>query len=87
MRIGKPLILILTPIGVIGGLYEGYRLAGGLVFIMFAMLSLISAAIGTVVYTARREAREEKEAARSRALAREAARENHAVPQEQKGMQ
>jgi uncharacterized membrane protein len=55
MRIGKPLILTLTPIGVAGGVYEAWRLAGGLVFLMLAMLSLIGVAIGTVVATARRE--------------------------------
>jgi hypothetical protein len=55
MRIGKPLLLTLTPIGVAGGVYEGYRLAGGLVFLMLAMLSLIGVAIGTVVATVRRE--------------------------------
>jgi len=55
MRIGKPLILTLTPIGVVGGVYEAYRLAGGLVFLMIAMLCLIGVAIGTVVVTARRE--------------------------------
>jgi hypothetical protein len=55
MRIGKPLILTITPLGVAGGVYEGYRLAGGLVFLMVAMLSLIGVAIGTVVSTVRRE--------------------------------
>jgi hypothetical protein len=67
MRIGKPLLLIVTPIGVAGGLYEAHRLAGGLVFLMVAMLLVISAAIGTVVATIRREKREE--AARSAAPA------------------
>jgi hypothetical protein len=55
MKIGKPLLLTLTPIGVAGGIYEGYRLAGGLVFLMVAMLSLIAVAIGTVVATIKRE--------------------------------
>lgn len=55
MRIGKPLLLIITPIGVAGGLYEAHRLAGGLVFLMAAMLLLVSFAIGTVVMTIRRE--------------------------------
>jgi hypothetical protein len=55
MKIGKPLILTLTPIGVAGGVYEAWRLAGGLVFLMIAMLSLIGVAIGTVVSTVRRE--------------------------------
>ena len=66
MRIGKPLLLTTTPIGVIFGLYEGWRLAGGLVFLMFALISLIGVAMASVVLTVRREKREE-EAARRRA--------------------
>jgi hypothetical protein len=50
------MLSITTPLGVIGGVYEGYRLAGGLVFLMVALLLMITAAIGTVVATARREA-------------------------------
>jgi hypothetical protein len=30
MRIAKPTLLVSTPIGVAGGLLEGFRLAGGL---------------------------------------------------------
>ena len=59
MRIGKPLLLVITPLGVAGGLYEAYRLAGGLVFIMIAMLVVVSAAMGSVVLTIRREKAEE----------------------------
>ena len=55
MRIAKPILLVSTPVGVIGGLVEGYRMAGGLVFIMFAMVCVISAAIASVVGMARRE--------------------------------
>ena len=55
MRIAKPLLLVITPIGVIGGLWEAYRLAGGLVFLMAAMLVTMSCALGMVVYTIRRE--------------------------------
>lgn len=55
MKIAKPLLLITTPIGVAIGIYEGYRLAGGLVFLMVALLLLISAAMGSVVLTIRRE--------------------------------
>jgi hypothetical protein len=55
MRIAKPILLVSTPIGVIGGLVEGYRMAGGLVFIMFAMVAVISTAIASVVSMARRE--------------------------------
>ena len=59
MRIGKPLLLIITPIGVAAGLYEAHRLAGGLVFLMVAMLMVVTAAIATVVLTIRREKAEE----------------------------
>jgi hypothetical protein len=55
MRIAKPLLLITTPIGVIGGLYEGWRLAGGLVFLMTAFVALISVAMWSVVRVVRRE--------------------------------
>ena len=46
MKIAKPLLLVTTPIGVAYGLYEGWRLAGGLVFIMAAMIGVIAVAIG-----------------------------------------
>lgn len=60
MKIGKPLLLITTPIGVIGGLHEAHRLAGGLVFLMVAMLMVVSVAMGSVVMTIRREKAEEE---------------------------
>lgn len=60
MRIAKPLLLVTTPIGVIGAIYEAYRQAGGLVILMVALMSLIAVAFGTLVYTIRREAEEEK---------------------------
>jgi len=55
MRIAKPILLVSTPIGVGWGLLEGYRLAGGLVVLMAAMLGLVSVAAATVVWTVRRE--------------------------------
>lgn len=58
MKIAKPMLLILTPIGVIGGLYEGWRLAGGLVFLMAVLLAGITAAVWSLVATIRREQRE-----------------------------
>jgi uncharacterized membrane protein len=69
MRIAKPLLLVTTPIGLAIGLYEGWRLAGGLVFIMAALMLVIGAAFGTVVYTIRKERREEE--ARKKAAASE----------------
>ena len=61
MRIAKPILLVTTPVGVIGGLVEAYRLAGGLVFLMLAMVALIATAIASVVCVARREQRELRE--------------------------
>jgi uncharacterized protein (DUF58 family) len=55
MRIAKPLLLVTTPIGVVWGLLEAYRLAGGLVILMAAMIGTLAAAAGTVVATVRRE--------------------------------
>jgi len=55
MKIAKPMLLVGTPLGVAGGLYEGYRLTGGLVFLMAALLGFVGVAIGMVVATVRRE--------------------------------
>jgi hypothetical protein len=57
MRIAKPLMLVSTPVGVVWGLAEAWRLAGGLVFLMLAMVSLIAVAFASVVATIRRERR------------------------------
>jgi hypothetical protein len=57
MKIAKPLLLVLTPIGVGFGLVHGYRVAGGLVVLMAAMLVIVGMAIATVVMTVRRERR------------------------------
>jgi hypothetical protein len=45
MRIAKPILLVSTPIGVIGGL----------VFIMAAIVAVTSASVASVVSIARRE--------------------------------
>ena len=57
MKIAKPLLMITTPIGVLAGLYECVRLAGGLVIVMLAMIGVMLAALASVVATVRREAR------------------------------
>ena len=57
MRIAKPLLMVTTPIGVLAGLYECVRLAGGLVIVMLAMLGVMFAALASVIATVRREAR------------------------------
>ena len=65
MRIAKPLLLVITPLGLAEGFYECYRLAGGLLFLMVAMVSVLVVAASSVVLTIRRE----QKAARDRALA------------------
>lgn len=60
VKIGKPLLLITTPIGLAIGLYEGWRLAGGLVFVMAAFIGFLGFAFLTVVLTIRRERAEEQ---------------------------
>ena len=57
MRIAKPMLLVCTPIGVAAGLYEGFRLAGGLVFLMAMLVAFVAAALGSLIYVARREQR------------------------------
>ena len=63
MQIAKPLLLISTPVGVVIGVHEAFRLAGGLAFLLIAMLGLLSAAIGSIVVTIRREQRTDGERA------------------------
>jgi hypothetical protein len=60
MRIAKPLLLVTTPLGLLEGFYECYKLAGGLLFLMAAMVGVMVAALGTVVATIRREERASK---------------------------
>ena len=61
MRIAKPLLLVTTPVGVAWGLLEAYRLAGGLVILMAAMIGTLVAAAGTVVAAIRRERKAEQQ--------------------------
>ena len=62
MRIAKPILTVSTPLGVLWGFYECYKLAGGLLFLMVAMVGVMAAALGTVVSTIRREERESRQA-------------------------
>ena len=60
MRIAKPLLLVTTPIGLIEGFYECYKLAGGLLFLMVAMVGVMGLALASVISTIRREERQTK---------------------------
>ena len=61
MRIAKPILLVTTPVGLAWGLYEAHQLAGGLVFLMAALIAVITVAMISVVPTIRRERREEEQ--------------------------
>jgi hypothetical protein len=62
MKIAKPMLLVSTPLGMIWGLIEGWRMAGGLVFLMVFMMGVVGAGVATVV----RVVRAEQASARSR---------------------
>ena len=65
MKIAKPILLVSTPIGVIGGLHEAWRLAGGLVVIMAMMVILMAVAVIGLVRVARTEQRAVRAAGKS----------------------
>jgi hypothetical protein len=58
MKIAKPLLLVTTPLGLLDGFYECYRLAGGLLFLMVAMVGVVGVGFATVISAVRREERE-----------------------------
>jgi hypothetical protein len=58
MKIAKPLLLVTTPLGLADGFYECYRLAGGFLFLMVAMVGVVTVGFATVIATIRREERE-----------------------------
>ncbi len=60
MRIAKPLLLVTTPLGLLEGFYECYKLAGGLLFLMVAMVGVVGVGFGTVIAAIRREERASK---------------------------
>lgn len=64
MRIAKPLLLVTTPVGLALGLYEGWRLAGGLVFLMAALIGVLGVAMASVVLTIRKEREVEEQSQR-----------------------
>ena len=59
VKIGKPLLMATTPVGLAIGLYEGWRLVGGLVVLVAVMILGLGVAIASVVMTIRREQAEE----------------------------
>jgi hypothetical protein len=57
LRIAKPFLLITTPPAMVVGIHEAFRLAGGLAFLMIALVLMMALAIGMLVATIRREQR------------------------------
>jgi len=56
MRIARPILLVATPVGVIFGLHEAWRLAGpGMMLLMAAMLGVVGGFMWMTVRTIRRE--------------------------------
>ena len=53
------MLLVTTPVGVAGAIYEAFRLAGGLGFLMVMFMVMMSLAIGGLVFTIRKEQRVE----------------------------
>lgn len=62
MRIAKPLLLVTTPIGLVWGVYEAFRLAGSLAFLMIALILMIGACFAMLVHTIRKERAQELDA-------------------------
>jgi hypothetical protein len=59
VRIAKPILLVGTPIGVIGGLSEAWKFSPGLAFLMAGLIGMMGFAVAAVVVTIRREQTEE----------------------------
>ena len=56
MRIARPILLVSTPVGVVFGLREAWRLAGpGMALLMAAMLAVVGALVWMTVRVIRRE--------------------------------
>lgn len=57
MRIAKPILLVITPLGLAIGLYEAWRLAGGLVVLLVALVAMFAVGITSIVFAVRRESK------------------------------
>ncbi len=60
MRIARPILLISTPLGVVFGLREAWRLAGpGMAVLMAAMLTVVGLLVWWTVWRIRQESAHE----------------------------
>ncbi len=60
MKFSSRLLMVITPIGVVIGLHEAWRLAGGLVLLMAVQILILTLIAVAVVRTIRRESREQR---------------------------
>jgi hypothetical protein len=60
MRIGKPLLITVTAIGLPLGIYEGFRLAGPFALVMVVLIGAFGAGIAWTIGIARAEERERR---------------------------
>jgi len=68
VRIARPILLVSTPIGVVFGLREAWRLAGpGMAVLMALLLSIVGTFIWMTVRTIRRERASEQTESSQRA--------------------
>ncbi|MEO6080080.1 MAG: hypothetical protein ABIQ86_09920 [Steroidobacteraceae bacterium] len=58
MKFSNRLLMVITPVGVAIGLYEAWRLAGGLVFLLALQILALIVATVVVVRIMRRESRQ-----------------------------
>lgn len=56
MKFSRRMLVAITPVGVAIGLYEAWRLAGGLVFLMALQICILTAVVVGLVRAVRREA-------------------------------
>lgn len=69
MRIARPILLVSTPIGVVLGLHEAWRLAGpAMAVLMAAMIAVVGGFVWMTVRTIRREGRASVDAAAHEAV-------------------
>jgi hypothetical protein len=60
MKFSSRLLMVITPVGVVIGLHEAWRLAGGLVVLMAVQILILSLIAVAVVRTIRRESKEQR---------------------------
>jgi hypothetical protein len=57
MRIGRPLLITTTVLGLALGIFEGFRLTGGLIILLLAMIGLFGAGVVWILAAIREEKR------------------------------